>query len=332
MEIREQALERERQMLSEYAKLSQDSLGRSVPEEPCSIRTCFARDRDRILHSNSFRRLKHKTQVFIAPEGDHFRERMTHTLEVMQIARTISRALRLNEDLTEAIALGHDLGHTPFGHTGERVLNELCSGGFEHNLQGLRVVDLLENDGKGLNLTHEVKDGIVNHRTSCTPGTLEGKVVRLSDKIAYVNHDIQDAQRCGYLREEDLPKDCVELLGHRSSQRIHALVLDTIQNSANGEIRMSKPVQDAMNKLRSFLFDHLYFEKRIMEQANRAEAMLRVLFAHYLENEGSMPEHYEIRANLENRERSVCDYIAGMSDHYAIQTFRSLFLPRQYAQ
>ena len=304
MQIHEQAAERERQMLSAYAKLSQDSLGRSIPEEPCPIRTCFVRDRDRILHSNAFRRLKHKTQVFIAPEGDHYRERMTHTLEVMQIARTIARALRLNEDLTEAIALGHDLGHTPFGHAGERVLNELCSGGFEHNLQSLRVVEKLENDGRGLNLTHEVKDGIVNHRTSCTPHTLEGYVVRLSDKIAYVNHDIQDAQRCGDLREEDLPQDCVRILGNRSSQRIHTLVVDTVLNSADGEIRMSEPVQQAMDKLRSFLFENLYFEERIMEQAGRAEAMLRVLFSHYMEGEGAMPKHYEERAMLESRERS----------------------------
>ena len=326
------AMERELQTLSPYAMLSKDSLGRSIPEAPCPIRTCFARDRDRILHSNAFRRLKHKTQVFIAPEGDHFRERMTHTLEVTQIARTIARALNLNEDLTEAIALGHDLGHTPFGHTGERVLNDLCPFGFKHNEQSLRVVEVLENDGRGLNLTHEVKDGILNHRMSSTPHTAEGKVVRISDKIAYINHDIQDAQRCAELKEEDLPQDCVDLLGHTSSQRIHALVLDTIQNSAGGDIQLSEPVFCAMNKLRDFLFENLYFNERIMEQADKAEAMLRVLYAHYIKNEKTMPEHYELRASSQGRERAVCDYIAGMSDHYAIQKFKAMFLPQQYEQ
>ncbi len=330
MEIRELAIQRELQTLSEHATLSMNSLGRSTPEAPCPIRTCFARDRDRILHSNAFRRLKHKTQVFIAPEGDHFRERMTHTLEVTQIARTIARALSLNEDLTEAIALGHDLGHTPFGHTGERVLNDLCPLGFEHNKQSLRVVEVLENDGRGLNLTHEVKDGIVNHRMSSTPHTAEGRVVRISDKIAYINHDIQDAQRCGQLKE--LPQDCTNLLGHTSSQRIHALVLDTIQNSAGGNINMSDPVYRAMSKLRDFLFENLYFNERIKDQADKAEAMLRVLYAHYRNNEKSMPERYELRSSQEGRERTVCDYIAGMSDHFAIQKFKELFLPQQYEQ
>ena len=322
------AMAREKQMLSPYATLCQNSRGRLRPESPCPIRTCFARDRDRILHSNSFRRLKHKTQVFIAPEGDHFRERMTHTLEVMQIARTIARALGMNEDLVEAIALGHDLGHTPFGHTGERVLGDLCSIGFEHNVQSLRVVEILENSGMGLNLTYEVKDGIVNHRTSCDPHTPEGHIVRLSDKIAYINHDIQDAERCRELHEEDLPHDCVELLGHSSSQRIHTLVVDTIRNSDCGEIKMSDQIRETMGKLRTFLFERVYFSERALEQANKAEALLRALYANYMDRAHSMPERYELLALEESRERAVCDYIAGMSDQYAIRSFEALYIPR----
>jgi len=323
---------RERQLLSPFATLSQNSRGRSTPEAPCPIRTCFQRDRDRILHSNSFRRLKRKTQVFIAPEGDHFRERMTHTLEVMQIARTIARALALNEDLTEAIALGHDIGHTPFGHTGERVLNALCPTGFRHNEQSLRVVEILERNGKGLNLTYEVKDGIANHRTGLLPQTPEGRVVQLSDKIAYINHDIQDAQRCGQLKEEDLPKDCVALLGHTSSERIHSLVMDTVLDSKDGEIRMSAAVEEAMATLRTFLFSNLYFSDRVMEQAKKAEALLHELFCHYNKIEGSLPAYYEQMALEQGRERAVCDYIAGMSDQFAIRSFEALFIPEQHAQ
>ena len=328
MQIREITERREQQMLSPFATLSNNSRGRVRAEPPCPVRTCFARDRDRILHSNAFRRLKHKTQVFIAPEGDHFRERMTHTLEVMQIARTVARALGMNEDLTEAIALGHDLGHTPFGHVGERVLDELCSSGFEHNMQSLRVVEVLENDGLGLNLTYEVKDGIKNHRTSCAPQTPEGKIVRISDKIAYINHDIQDAERCGVLREEDLPKDCVALLGHNSSQRIHTLVVDMIQNSACGEIAMSAPIANAMARLRAFLFERVYFSPRVLAQADKAEALLRILYAHYMDHGGSMPGRFERLASTQGRDRAVCDYLAGMSDQYAIRAFEQLYIPQ----
>lgn len=331
MEIREMTMAHERLILAPYATLSERSRGRDRDEPPCPIRTCFARDRDRILHSNAFRRLKRKTQVFIAPEGDHFRERMSHTLEVMQIARTIARALRLNEDLTEAIALGHDLGHTPFGHTGERVLAELCQSGFEHNVQSLRVVEKLENEGRGLNLTFEVKDGILNHRTAGCPQTPEGRVVRLSDKIAYINHDIQDAQRCGELSERDLPQDCVRMLGNTSSRRIHAMVTDTIANSKSGEIAMSEPMRAAMLEMRDFLFKNLYFGERVLIQAQKAEALLRVLFGHYLDVTGSMPGYFEARSAQDGRERTVCDYIAGMSDQFAIRSFEMLFIPQHRA-
>jgi dGTPase len=331
VEIRELTMERERRELASYATLSSQSRGREREEPPCPIRTCFARDRDRILHSNAFRRLKRKTQVFIAPEGDHYRERMTHTLEVTQIARTIARALRLNEDLTEAIALGHDLGHTPFGHTGEKVLNELCDAGFEHSEQSVRVVEVLENEGRGLNLTFEVRDGIRNHRTKATPRTPEGHVVRLCDKIAYINHDIQDAQRCGELDARDLPADCVALLGETSAQRIHTMVSDTIEHSHDGVIAMSAPVERAMQGLRAYLFENLYLSERAMTQGAKAEALLRVLFGHYLGRADSMPEAFEARAANEGRQRAVCDYIAGMSDQYAIRSFEELFIPQHRA-
>lgn len=330
MEIVQRTLDMQAKTLSPYATLAQHSRGRRREEEPCPVRTCFARDRDRILHSNSFRRLKHKTQVFIAPEGDHFRERMTHTLEVTQIARTIARGLLLNEDLTEAIALGHDLGHTPFGHTGERVLNALCKAGFRHNEQSLRVVDVLERDGKGLNLTFEVRDGILNHRTSLTPSTPEGHIVRLSDKIAYINHDIQDAERCGELSEDDLPRACVQLLGHSSSERIHTLVVDTITHSHEGEIRMSAPIAKAMADLRAFLFEKLYFGARARVQSQKAEGLLNILFTHYMETEHALPPLYEAIAQAEGRERAVADYIAGMSDQFATRTFTGLFVPTQW--
>lgn len=261
MELRRFQEELEEKILGEYAAKSSRTRGRERPEEKCDIRTDFQRDRDRIIHCKSFRRMKHKTQVFISPEGDHYRTRLTHTLEVSQIARSIARALRLNEDLTEAIALGHDLGHTPFGHAGERKLDELCrdTGGFAHNVQSLRVVERLEKDGRGLNLTWEVRDGILNHRTSGNPATLEGKIVQLSDKIAYTNHDIDDAIRAGMLKPKDIPRDIVARIGTRSSSRINAMVRDTIFHSMGiNDIRMSEEMRQTLKELRAFMFRHVY--------------------------------------------------------------------------
>ena len=325
--IREQTEADQDMILSPFATRATQSKGRRRPEAPCPIRTCFARDRDRILHSNSFRRLKHKTQVFIAPSGDHFRQRMTHTLEVVQIARTIARALRLNEDLTEAIALGHDLGHTPFGHTGERVLNRLSSLGFAHNQQSLRVVEFLERDGKGLNLTWEVKDGIVNHRSACTPATPEGAIVRLADKIAYVNHDVQDAIWAGDLTMDSLPKHCVEALGRTNSERINALVVDVIRHSHDGVVQQSAHMAKIMGDLRAFLFAHVYEGPRQMEQTQRAERMIEGLYTYYIGQAGSLPAEYEHIAETQSRERAVMDYIAGMSDNYAVRQFLSIYVP-----
>ena len=327
MTIRETVEQAQAQTLAPYATLAQQSKGRQRAEDPCPIRTCFARDRDRIIHCNAFRRLKHKTQVFIAAEGDHFRERMTHTLEVTQIARTIARALRVNEDLTEATALGHDLGHTPFGHTGERVLDHLATDGFAHNEQSLRVVDFLENNGLGLNLSYEVRDGILNHRTSRTPSTPEGHIVRLADKIAYINHDIQDAVRGGELSMEQLPKDCIDRLGTRSSQRINAMVVDVIAHSEQGKISMSGEMAEIMQRLRAFLFENLYFGGRAQRQSAKASALLEILYHHYMDQQGTMPQNFERIAEQEGRERAVCDYIAGMSDVYATRHFEALFIP-----
>lgn len=329
--IREQTEQDQEKILSPYATRATGSRGRDREEAPCPIRTCFARDRDRILHSNSFRRLKHKTQVFIAPSGDHFRQRMTHTLEVVQIARTIARALRLNEDLTEAIALGHDLGHTPFGHTGERVLNRLSSLGFQHNQQSLRIVEVLERDGKGLNLTWEVRDGIVNHRSACAPHTPEGAIVRLADKIAYVNHDVQDALWAGDLTFDCLPKHCVDALGATNSQRINTLVVDVIVHSHHGVICQSEQMASVMGDLRSFLFENLYEGPHQRAQTQRAERMLEALYLHYMDTPDSLPEEYEQIGRAQTRERAVMDYIAGMTDNFAVRQFLQLYVPGEVA-
>lgn len=327
MTVRERTQEIERQILSPRAALSENTLGRDRPEEPCPLRTDYQRDRDRIIHCRSFRRLKHKTQVFLSPTGDHYRTRLTHTLEVNQIARTIGRALRLNEDLIEAIALGHDLGHTPFGHTGERVLNRLSSLGFAHNQQSLRVVEFLERDGKGLNLTWEVKDGIVNHRSACTPATPEGAIVRLADKIAYVNHDVQDAIWAGDLTMDSLPKHCVEALGRTNSERINALVVDVIRHSHDGVVQQSAHMAKIMGDLRAFLFAHVYEGPRQMEQTQRAERMIEGLYTYYIGQAGSLPAEYEHIAETQSRERAVMDYIAGMSDNFAVRQFLSIYVP-----
>ena len=341
LNIRLMSEERE-ENLSPYAVKSKLSQGRRRPEEPCHIRTVFQRDRDRIIHSKSFRRLKHKTQVFIAPLGDHYVTRLTHTLEVSQIARTIARALNLNEDLTEAIALGHDLGHTPFGHVGEDVLNELYHQGFRHNEQSLRVVELLENDGRGLNLTWEVRDGILNH--SKTKGdifgegwgkvnTLEGEIGKIADIIAYINHDIGDAVRAGIITERDLPLSVVEVLGISHSQRINTLVRDIIDNSwtARGcdkiikerpSIVMSQTVLEATNNLRDFLFERVYNLQSANEDAKKAREVICRLYNYFKEHEDKLPPEY--RAYSDDTERRVVDYIAGMTDQYALRTDEGL--------
>ena len=324
--MKEDQLRYEREFLSEYAMKSEDTRGRQVYTEPCPLRTEFQRDRDRIIHSKSFRRLKHKTQVFLSPSGDHFRTRLTHTLEVTQIARTISRALLLNEDLTEAIGLGHDLGHTPFGHAGERVLNAL-TGHFKHNEQSLRVVDILENDGNGLNLTFEVRDGILNHTSKGNPVTLEGKVVSFADRIAYINHDISDAVRAGVLRESDLPKDCTDYLGKTKTARINTLVNDIVNNSyGNNFVKMSDECFYYMNKLRDFMFDNVYFTRSAEVMQQKADRMLAMLFNHFIKHPDEVPEN--MRNDTDNIV-NVCDFLAGMSDIYAIKTAQRIFIPEE---
>lgn len=333
MNIREAAQQWEEQYLSPYASLSRDTLGRDVPEEQCDIRTVYQRDRDRILHCKAFRRLKHKTQVFLAPEGDHYRTRLTHTLEVSQIARTIAGALRLNEYLTEAIALGHDLGHTPFGHSGERILNELCEDGFAHYLQSIRVVEKLEKNGRGLNLTKEVRDGILNHRTSGHPFTLEGSVVRLSDKIAYINHDIDDAIRAKIFVEEDLPRMYTDVLGHSVRERLNLLIHDIIENSmGKPEIIMSPGFEEAMKGLRAWMFQHVYQNEIPKAEEGKAQQLIVALYRYYMDHEDRMPSEYLLmmEQRQEKKERVVCDYIAGMSDSYAIDKFEELFVPKAW--
>lgn len=330
MNFRERQEELEKSCLSPYASLSSKSKGRCIPSEKCSIRTDFQRDRDRILHSKAFRRLKHKTQVFISPEGDHYRTRLTHTLEVSQIARTISRSLRLNEDLTEAIALGHDLGHTPFGHTGEQVLNDLINGGFKHEEQSLRVVDFLEQ-GKGLNLTWEVRDGIKNHTTRGNPATLEGQVVKLSDWIAYINHDIDDSERAGILKLEDLPQESVKILGRKHGERIDTMIKDVISTSFEQPIvKMSDDIYNVTQKLRSFLFENVYVGSSAKTQEKKVKTMLRLLFEYYIQHPNSMPPEFIKISKEENIERAVADYIAGMTDIYAIKKFREFFMPSSW--
>ncbi|MBE5780699.1 MAG: deoxyguanosinetriphosphate triphosphohydrolase [Clostridiales bacterium] len=325
MTLRERREQAERYILRSDATFSADCKGRERYEAPCEVRTEFQRDRDRIVHSKAFRRLKDKTQVFIGAE-DHFRVRLTHTLEVMQIARTIARALMLNEDLTEAIAMGHDLGHTPFGHAGERALDRLAPCGFAHNEQSIRVVKLLEKDGRGLNLTYEVMDGILNHRTRLNAATPEGNVVRLSDKIAYINHDIDDALGRGDLTLSDIPADCLKVLGHSRAQRIDTMVKNVIQSSES-EIRMTGEVDAATQKMRRFLFDTVYMTGEKKQREDRAELLIEQLFHYYMKNKGAMPEEYEALAERFGRDRGVCDYIAGMTDNYAIRKFNGIYHP-----
>jgi dGTPase len=297
------------------------------PEKECPVRTVFQQDRDRIIHSKSFRRLKHKTQVFIIPEGDHYRTRLTHTLEVAQIARTIARALRLNEDLAEAIALGHDLGHTPFGHAGESELAEIYSQGFKHNEHSLRVVDKLE-DGKGLNLTWEVRDGIVNHSGINLPATLEGMCVKFADRIAYINHDIDDAIRGGVLKLTDLPKDSRAVLGDRHSERINNMVIDVIKNSTGKDsIQMSAEVNQAMNELRDYMFEHVYIGSEAKREEVKARLVIRYIYHYFIEHPLQLPPEYQWGNSKDNLERAVVDYIAGMTDRYAIRMYQKIFIP-----
>ena len=332
MSIREEMERMERETLSPYATLSENSRGRDIPEEPCDIRPVFQRDRDRILHCKAFRRLKNKTQVFLTPKGDHYRTRLSHTLEVSQNARTIAKALRLNEDLVEAIALGHDLGHTPFGHAGEYVLNEICEDGFRHNEQSVRTVEKLEKDGQGLNLTWEVRDGILNHQSRLMPHTLEGKIVRLSDKIAYINHDIDDAIRAQVLTEDDIPLELKKTLGFSTQQRLNTLIHNIVMNSRDkNDIVMSSEVEEAMIELRKFMFDHVYKNPIAKGEEVKAKEMLRQLFFFYMDHINLLSEKYlRMLDEGEKQERVVSDYIAGMTDQYAITKFSEYFLPQAW--
>ncbi|MGN1100400.1 MAG: deoxyguanosinetriphosphate triphosphohydrolase [Christensenellales bacterium] len=330
--MKEVTYEIEEKFLSPYAAKSADAGGRVRPISPCPIRTDYQRDRDRIIHSKSFRRLKHKTQVFLSPEGDHYRTRLTHTLEVSQIARTISRALRLNEDLTEAIALGHDLGHTPFGHAGERTLNKL-TGHFTHNEQSLRVVEVLEEDGMGLNLTELVRDGILNHTSKGNPKTLEGKVVSLSDRIAYINHDIDDAIRAGLLSEKDLPSDITETLGDSKGRRINTLVYDIVSYSMGKNfVSMSPAVSEAASALREFMFERLYISGSAKAEEYKADKMLVMIFNEYMEHTELLSDFYKRLLEKYDKETVICDLVASMTDTYAVMEFQKLFIPAKWKQ
>ncbi|BDE87781.1 MAG: deoxyguanosinetriphosphate triphosphohydrolase [Clostridiales bacterium] len=328
MTVRERREALEQQILSPYACRSVDSRGRQRPVEPCPVRTCFQRDIDRIIHSKAFRRLMHKTQVFLQPEGDHYRTRMTHTIEVARIARTMARGLQLNEDLTEAAAFGHDLGHTPFGHAGERVLDEIMPEGFQHNVQSLRVVDRLEQDGDGLNLTYEVRRGILCHTGPDTAETLEGRLLRLADKIAYINHDIDDAMRGGIIYPMDIPLEISNVLGFTHSERIDTLTVDIIESSAGtGEIRQSTACREAMHNLREFMFEAVYRNPVAKGEESKAQDMLRRLFEYYRKDPDRLPPEFQDIREREGVERAVCDYIAGMTDNYAVEKFSLAFIP-----
>ncbi len=327
--VREITCENEHKILSANASFADESRGRLRPEEECALRTCFQRDRDRVIHSNSFRRLKHKTQVFLSPQGDYYRTRLTHTLEVAQIARTIAIALGLNETLTEAISLGHDLGHTPFGHAGERALNSVCDGGFRHYEQSLRVADVIEKEGRGLNLTMEVRDGIERHTSGKEAFTLEGRIVRLADRIAYINHDIDDAVHARVLKETDIPADIRDTLGQNKSQRINKLVLSAVNNSKN-DIILGEDCADAFATLHSFMFERVYTNPVCKGEEARAIEMIKWLYEYFLSNPDEMPSEYKVIREKEGVERAACDYIAGMTDRYAVHTFEELFVPRSW--
>lgn len=333
MNFREIYEKKEQQNLNFYAAKSINSKGRMVKEEKCDFRSEYRRDRDRILHSKAFRRLMHKTQVFLSPEGDHYRTRLTHTLEVSQVARTIAGILNLNEDLTEAISLGHDLGHTPFGHNGEDILNKIHKFGFRHNEQSLRTVDLIEMRGekRGLNLTFEVRDGILNHRGNVKPATLEGQIVKISDRIAYINHDIDDAIRSKIITENDLPKYEIEILGKSHSERINNLIADIVYNSENkDEIKQSKDFQEALNSLRQFMFNNVYKSEDLkrIENLNKVNTLIETLYNHFIKSENKLPEIYEKIKDEEGIDIAVKDYVAGMTDRYALACYLELVVPQ----
>ena len=329
--MKDKTLKIEEMFLSPFATKSSETVGRLREEEPCPMRTEFQRDRDRIIHSKSFRRLKNKTQVFFSPEGDHYRTRLTHTLNVAQIARSIARALSLNEDLTEAIALGHDLGHTPFGHSGERILDKLSSHGFMHNEQSGRVVDILESDGKGLNLTREVVDGIINHKLSTTPKTLEGVAVSIADRIAYINHDIDDAIESGFITKNDLPKDLVEILGDSSSKRINKMIYSIYKESeGKNQVKMEKEIDEATTALRTYLFNNVYNLKTFRDEEDRASRMISALFEYFKKNVNEMPNFYVGLLNKYDIDTVLCDYISSMSDGFVIKKFSEIFIPNKW--
>ncbi len=333
MLLRKELEKREFEILSEKAAKSAQSQGRIFPEEKCDIRTEFQRDRDRIIHSKAFRRLMHKTQVFLAPEGDHFRTRLTHTIEVSQIARTIARALNLNEDLTEAIALGHDLGHTPFGHNGEEVLNKIHPSGFEHNVQSLRVADVIEStqSRRGMNLTMEVRDGIVNHTGPVMPFTLEGQIVKISDRIAYINHDIDDAIRSGVISAEDLPAEALRVFGKTHRERINNMVVDVIENSdGKDRIYQSPEYKESLDSLRTFMFANVYKSSKVKreEDLNKVEVVISSLYDYFIENIDQLPEDMKEIAARDGKNEAVKDYVAGMTDRFALATYTDLFVPK----
>lgn len=329
--MKEKTLLYEKKFLSPYATRSTDSVGRGRREDPCPMRTDFQRDRDRIIHCKSFRRLKNKTQVFFSPEGDHYRTRLTHTLTVSQVARSIARALSLNEDLTEAIALGHDLGHTPFGHSGERILNKLNPSGFKHNEQSGRVVDFLENDGAGLNLTREVVDGIINHKKDCNPKTLEGKAVSLADRIAYINHDIDDAIDGGFITREDLPRELIGVLGETSSKRINTMIFSIYKRSEGKNlVEMEPEISEATAKLRAFLFDRVYTAETFKNEETKADRMITALYEYYTAKPQELPEFYRNEIEKYGKDTALCDYISGMSDTFVVKEFTKLFIPDKW--
>lgn len=331
MTIRERLESEERARLSPFAALSQESAGRESPVTPDDLRTDFQRDRDRIIHCKSFRRLKYKTQVFLSPQGDHYRTRLTHTLEVAQVARTLARCLRLNEDLTEAIALGHDLGHTPFGHIGENTLDKLMPGGFRHNEQSLRVADRLENEGQGLNLCQETRNGIRCHSGSPEPSSLEGWCVRRADRIAYISHDIDDAIRGGILKEFELPRHCVQVLGDTHGKRIDTMIRDVVQASEDQPfVRMSDEVLAASEELRDFLFERVYLDEWRKKEEARCDYLVNALFRHFCQHPEQLPKEYLEILYIEGPERAVCDFIAGMTDRYAIAAFQDVFVPKAF--